>query len=66
MQELLAAWYIATQLPASEQVFKFNELFDKSRFSAVFRFYAAFTKLKAPGIEDVLNNVVKRPVYNTH
>ena len=27
IQELLAAWYIATQLPASEQVSKFNELF---------------------------------------
>ena len=59
IQELLAAWYIATQLPANEQVSKFNELFDKSRFSAVFRFYAAITKLKTPGIKDVVVNVVK-------
>ena len=63
MQELLAAWYIATQLPASEQVSEFNELFDKSRFSAVFRFYAAITKLKTPGIKDVVVNVVK--TYNS-
>ena len=62
IQELLAAWYIATQLPASEQVSKFNELFNKSRFSAVFRFYAAITKLRAPGIKDVVINVVKK--YN--
>ena len=63
IQELLAAWYIATQLPASKQVSKFNELFDKSRFSAVFRFYAAITKLRTPGIKDVVVNVVKK--YNS-
>ena len=63
IQELLAAWYIATQLSASEQVSKFNELFDKSRFSTVFRFYAAITKLKTPGIKDVVVNVVK--TYNS-
>ena len=60
IQELLAAWYIGTQLPASEQVSKFNELFDESRFSAVFRFYSAITKLKTSGIKDVVLNVVKR------
>ena len=63
IQELLAAWYIATQLSACEQVSKFNELFDKSRFSAVFRFYAAITKLRTPGIKDVVVNVVKK--YNS-
>ena len=63
IQELLAAHYIATQLPASEQVSKFNELFDKSRFSAVFRFYAAITKLKSPVIKVVVINVVK--TYNS-
>ena len=60
IQELLAAWYIATQLPVSEQVSKFNMLFDKSRFSAVFRFYAAITKLKMPGIKDVVIHVAKK------
>ena len=59
IQELLAAWYIATQLPASEQVSKFNELFHTSRFSAIFQFYSAITKLKTPGIKDVVINVVK-------
>ena len=57
IQELLAAYYIATQLPAGEQVSKFNELFDKSRFSAAFQFYAAITKLKTPRIKDVVINV---------
>ena len=59
IQELLAAWYIATQLPASEQVSKFNELFHTSRFSAIFQFYSAITKLKTPGIKDVVVNIVK-------
>ena len=60
IQELLAAWYIATQLPASEQVSKFNELFHTSRFSAIFQYYSAITKLKTPGIKDVVMNVVKK------
>ena len=60
IQELLAAYFIATQLPASEQVSKFNELFDKSRFSAVFRFYAAITKLRTPGIKDVVIKVARK------
>ena len=54
IQELLAAWYIATQLPAKEQVKKFNELFDKSRFSTIFQYFAAITKLKTPGIKYVV------------
>ena len=57
IQELLAAWYIATQLPASEQVSKFNELFHTSRFSAIFQYYSAFTKLQTPGIKDVVIRV---------
>ena len=64
IQELLAAWYIATQLPASEQVSKFNELFRTSRFSAVFQYYSAITKLKTPGIKDVVVSVVKK--YSEH
>ena len=59
IQELLAAWYIATQLPASEQVSKFNELFHTSRFSAIFQYYSAITKLKTPGIKDVVIRVAK-------
>ena len=59
IQELLAAWYISTQIPASDQVSKFNKLFNNSRFSAVFRFYAAITKLKTPGIKGVVISVTK-------
>ena len=54
IQEVLAGFYIATQLPDYEQVTIFNDLFDKSRFSAVFQFYAAITKLQTPGIKDVI------------
>ena len=60
IQELLAAWYIATQLPASEQVSKFNELFHTSRFSSIFQFYAAVTKLQTPGIKDIVIRVAKK------
>ena len=66
IQELLAAWYIATQLPASEQVSKFNKLFCTSRFSAVFQYYSAVTKLKTPGIKDVVMNVVKKHQKETN
>ena len=59
IQELLAALYIATQLPASEQVSKFNELFHTSRFSAIFQYYSAITKLKTPGIKDVVIRVTQ-------
>ena len=66
IQEVLAAFFIATQLPQSEQVSKFNDLFEKSRFSSVFQYYAAFTKLQTPGIDSVLtkiatNSGVKQP-----
>ena len=70
IQELLAAWYIATQLQARKQKFKFyellhtscfsDELLHTSRFSAIFQYYSAITKLKTPGIKDVVVNIVKR------
>ena len=59
IQEILAGFYITTQLPDYERVLKFNELFDESRFSAVFQFYAAITKLQTPGIKDVVIRVAK-------
>ena len=46
IQEYLSALYIA-RLPASEQISTFNSLFGDSRFSAVFQFYSAITKLRA-------------------
>lgn len=60
VQELLAAIHIATQLEASQQVVQFRELLGQARFSAVFQFYAAITKLRAPGISDVVMQVVSK------
>ena len=45
VQEFLSAVYIS-KLPASEQISTFNSLFEESRFSSVFRYYAAITKLR--------------------
>ena len=55
----MAGFYIATQLTDEDQVSKFNELFNKSRFSAVFQFYAAITKLQTPGIKDVVITIAR-------
>ena len=57
-QELLAAFHISKQEP-QEQVQVFNELFEQPRFSNVFKFYAAFTKLQTEGIRDTVSSVVK-------
>ena len=59
IQDLLAAFFMVRWLEPSKQVDKFNELFDHPRFSAVFRFYAAITKLKTIGIKDVIARVVQ-------
>ena len=60
IQEILAGFYIATLLPNDKQVSEFNKLFNKSRFSAVFQFYAAITKLQTPGIKDVVVKVTQK------
>ena len=60
IQEVLAAYYIATQLPNDEQVSKFDKLFKKSHFSPVFQFYAVITKLQTPGIKDVVIKVTNQ------
>ena len=60
IQELLAAYHIATELEESDQIMKFKELFGQDRFSAVFQFYAAKTKLQTPGITEVLIQVAER------
>ena len=44
IQEMLSAIYIS-HMPASKQMSTFESLFSDSRFSAVFQFYAAITKL---------------------
>ena len=45
IQEMLSAVYISC-MPASKQISTFDSLFSDSRFSAVFQFYAAITKLR--------------------
>jgi hypothetical protein len=59
IQEVLSAYYITTWLSDSEQVSQFQQLFDQPRFAAVFQFYAAITKLKSPGIRQVIDRIVK-------
>ena len=58
-QELLAAFYIS-KLSVEEQVHIFNKLFEQPRFSNVFQFYAAFTKLQTEEIRDTVARIVKR------
>ena len=60
IQELLAAIYMATQLKPDEQVKQFRELFGRARFSAVFQYYSAKTKLKTPGIHAVMVEAVEK------
>ena len=57
-QELLAAFFIS-KLQSEEQLKIFNELFEQPRFSNVFQFYAAFTKLQTQGIRDTVSRIVK-------
>ena len=64
IQELLAAIYMATKLKPSEQVEKFQELFGRARFSAVFQFYAAKTKLKTYGMDKIVIQVVQKCTQN--
>ena len=59
VQELLGAFHIS-RLPAAEQIKIFNNLFDQPRLAAVFRFYAAFTKLQTEGIRDIVARIVQK------
>ena len=65
MQELLAAVHMASQLSDEQQVEQFTKLFGRPRFSAVFRFYAAKTKLKTPGIKELVVQAVEKCLANT-
>ena len=60
IQELLAAIHMATKMDPSEQVAQFKELFGRARFSAVFQFYAAKTKLKTQGMDEIVIRVVRK------
>jgi hypothetical protein len=46
-------------LSDSEQVSQFQQLFNQPHFAAVFQFYAAITKLKSPGIRQVIDRIVE-------
>ena len=59
IQEVLSAYYIATWLSDSEQVSQFQQLFNQPRFAAVFQFFSAITKLKSPGIRQVIDQIVE-------
>ena len=59
IQELLAAFHISKFQP-EEQVKIFNELFEQPRFSSVFQFYAAFTKLQSEGVRKVVTGILRR------
>ena len=75
IQEMLSAVYISC-MPASKQISTFNSLFSDSRFSAVFQFYAAITKLRTSrpflsklprrlrpvpaGVQDLLRKIIKK------
>ena len=58
IQELLAAFSIS-RLPSSEQISVFQQLVIEPRFSAVFQFYAAITKLQNPGIQRVIARIIQ-------
>ena len=59
VQELLAACHIS-KLSATKQIQIFNDLFDQPRLAAVFRFYAAFTKLQTEGVRDIVARIVQK------
>ena len=64
IQELLAAYHIS-KLEEDEQVRISKDLFGQPRFAAVFQFYAAFTKLQAEGIKEVLVDMIKEKRHET-
>ena len=59
IQELLAGYHMAKWLSDSEQVSQIKQLINQPRFNAVFQFYAAITKLRSPGIRQVLAIIAK-------
>ena len=59
VQELLASFYIS-KLPANKQLLEFNKLFGEPRYAAVFRFYAAFTKLETDEIRKIVADIVQK------
>ena len=63
-QEMLAGYYISKHLTPEEQVLKFEKFFEKPRFSIVFQFYAAISKLERPGFPDVVSRIASKARWN--
>ena len=66
IQEFLAGFYMATQMPDNEQVSVFIKFCTQPCFSPVFQFYAAITnlKLKKPGISSLVINIANKYQYD--
>ena len=60
IQEVLAATHMATKLNERDQTEQFKKLFGQPRFSAVFQFFAAKTKLQTSGISDIVKQVARK------
>ena len=60
IQEVLAAIHMATELNESEQTEQFKKLFGRPRFSTVFQFFAAKTKLRTSGISGIAKQVARK------
>ncbi len=58
VQELLTARHIS-RWPLPEQAQVFQNMFNNPRFAAVFRFYAASTKLQSEGIRDIVARIAQ-------
>ncbi len=65
VQELLAAVHVS-KLGAGEQVSIFRGLFSEPRLVAMFRFFAALTKLETEGIREVIASVIVGNKPSTH
>ena len=63
IQELLAAYHISV-MEEEKQVRIFRDMFGQPRFTAVFQFYAAFTKLVAKEMKELLLVISKRRHYH--
>ncbi len=59
IQELLAARHIS-KLPSDTQINIVRGLLDHPRFAGVIRFYAGITRLRTPGIEGIIRDMVQR------
>ena len=60
LQELLASVHMATELNERQQIKQFQDLFGQPRFSTVFEFFAAKTKLRSAGVRDFVQETAEK------